>query len=151
MAGCQPVSTNLSPVDFSGDIAKVDEEAGRFWGWSYVVSKDGEQVEDHSGDVVDTPEAVGALESAFYNYVLDSREGDDMHRTFGLSRLIEAAFITKDKAEMMGMTATKEGMWVGFEVDRSSAEGQALWGKIKSGERAALSIVGSGHRVAIET
>ena len=61
------------------------------------------------------------------------------------------ASITKAKAEMMGMTASKEGMWVGFEVDRSSAEGQALWGKIKSGERAALSIVGSGHRVAIET
>jgi putative serine protease XkdF len=136
-------------AQLAGTIEKVDEERGRFYGWAYVISKDGQQIVDHSGDVIDTPEARTALEDAFTKYVTDHRSGDLDHSTFGVSKLIEAAFITKEKAELMGMTTDREGMWVGYEIDRSTEAGKKAWQLVKSGERAALSIVGRGKRVAL--
>ena len=131
----------------SGEIVKIDEEQGRVYGHAYVFTKNGEQVVDHSGDVIDTPEARAQLEEAFIDYVKDHRTGDLDHETFGVSRLIEAAFITKDKAELMGMTTDWEGLWVGYEFNRDTPEGQAAWKKAKT--RGAFSIVGSGRRETI--
>ena len=136
-------------AQLSGTIEKVDEERGRFYGWAYVMSKDGQQITDHSGDVIDTPEARASLEDAFTKYVQDHRTGDLDHETFGVSKLIEAAFITKEKAELMGMTTSREGLWVGYQIDRTTEAGRKAWGLVKSGERAALSIVGRGRQVAV--
>ena len=135
-------------MQLSGEIVKVDEEQGRVYGWAYVFTKNGEQVEDHSGDIVDSPESRAALEDAFVGYVKDHRTGDLDHQTFGVSKLIEAAFITKDKAELMGMTADREGMWVGYEFNRDTAEGLQAWETAKT--RGAFSIVGRGRREAID-
>ena len=60
----------------SGEIVKVDEEQGRVYGWAYTFTKNGEQVVDHSQDVIDTPEARASLEEAFVGYVKDHRTGD---------------------------------------------------------------------------
>ena len=131
-----------------GEIVKVDEEQGRVYGWAYVFTKNGEQVEDHSGDIIDSAESRAALEDAFVGYVKDHRTGDLDHETFGVSKLIEAAFITKDKAELMGMTADREGMWVGYEFNRDTTEGLEAWETAKT--RGAFSIVGRGRREAID-
>ena len=131
----------------SGEIVKVDEEQGRVYGWAYVFTKNGEQVIDHSEDVVDNPKAREALEESFIHYVKDHRTGDLDHESFGVSRLIEAAFITKEKAELMGAELDKEGLWVGYEFNRDTPEGQAAWKKAKT--RGAFSIVGSGRRETI--
>ncbi len=135
-------------MQLSGEIVKVDEEQGRVYGWAYVFTKNGEQVQDHSGDVIDTAETRQALEDAFVGYVKDHRTGDLDHEQFGVSKLIEAAFITKDKAELMGLTADREGMWVGYEFNRDTAEGLAAWETAKT--RGAFSIVGRGRREAID-
>ncbi len=135
-------------MQLSGEIVKVDEEQGRVYGWAYVFTKNGEQVEDHSGDIIDSAESRAALEDAFVGYVKDHRTGDLDHETFGVSKLIEAAFITKDKAELMGMTADREGMWVGYEFNRDTTEGLAAWETAKT--RGAFSIVGRGRREAID-
>ncbi len=135
-------------MQLSGEIVKVDEEQGRVYGWAYVFTKNGEQVEDHSGDIIDSAESRAALEDAFVGYVKDHRTGDLDHRTFGVSKLIEAAFITKDKAELMGMTADREGMWVGYEFNRDTPEGLQAWETAKT--RGAFSIVGRGRREAID-
>jgi len=134
-------------VKFAGEIVKVDEEEGRVYGWAYVFSKNGEQVEDHSGDIIDTPESRRSLEDAFVNYVKDHRTGDLDHETFGVSRLIEAAFITTDKAELMGLTTEREGLWVGYEFNRDTPEGLQAWTTAKT--RGAFSIVGRGRREEI--
>ncbi len=134
-------------MELSGEILKVDEEQGRVYGWAYVLTKNGEQVVDHSDDVIDTPEARHSLEEAFVNYVKDHRTGDLDHENFGVSRLIEAAFITKEKAEVMGIEATQEGLWVGYEFNRDTPEGQQAWETAKT--RGAFSIVGRGNREAI--
>ncbi len=135
-------------MQLSGEIVKVDEEQGRVYGWAYVFTKNGEQVEDHSGDIIDTAETRTALEDAFVGYVKDHRTGDLDHEQFGVSKLIEAAFITKDKAELMGLTADREGMWVGYEFNRDTKEGLAAWETAKT--RGAFSIVGRGRREAID-
>lgn len=133
--------------ELSGEILKVDEEQGRVYGWAYVLTKNGEQVVDHSQDTIDTPEARQHLEEAFVSYVKDHRTGDLDHESFGVSRLIEAAFITKEKAEVMGIDATQEGLWVGYEFNRDTPEGQAAWETAK--QRGAFSIVGRGRREPI--
>ena len=132
----------------SGEIVKIDEEQGRVYGWAYTFTKNGEQVEDHSGDVIDTPEAVQVFEEAFIDYVKDHRTGDLDHEQFEVSRLIEAAFITKDKANLMGAEIGREGLWVGYEFNRDTEEGLAAWETAKT--RGAFSIVGSGRRETIE-
>ena len=86
----------------SGEIVKVDEEQGRVYGWAYTFTKNGEQVVDHSQDVIDTPEARASLEEAFVGYVKDHRTGDLDHEQFDVSQLIEAVFVDKSKAELMG-------------------------------------------------
>ncbi len=147
-------------MQLSGEIVKVDEEQGRVYGWAYVFTKNGEQVEDHSGDIIDTDESRAALEDAFVGYVKDHRTGDLDHETFGVSKLIEAVWVDKAKAEMMGFNVEKnegvdfdprlsrEGMWVGYEFNRDTPEGLQAWETAKT--RGAFSIVGRGRREAID-
>lgn len=136
-------------MELHGTIEKIDEEAGQVFGWCYVFSKDGQPVVDHSGDVIDDPESRAAFEKAFHNYVLEHRTGDLDHSDFGVSRLIEAFVLTKEKAEAMGISADREGAWVGYEIDRSTDAGRRAWEMVKSGERPAFSIVGEGSRKEI--
>jgi hypothetical protein len=129
------------------DIVKVQEEQRRVYGWGYV-AKDaaGSQVVDASGDFIDTPEAVAALEDAFHRYVLDSREADDNHQTFGVAKLVEAVFMSPNKAETMGITTeVPTGIWVGYEFPTDDVS-EAAWQKVKSRESLAFSIVGDGWR-----
>lgn len=139
----------MSDIQFRGEITKTDADKGRVYGWAYVISKNGTPVEDHSGDVVDTPEARAALEEAFTEYVLEHRAGDLDHKQFNVSRLIEAAFINQEKLDAMGATGQTEGLWVGYEIDRSTEVGQKAWSMVKSGDRLSFSIVGSGTKETI--
>jgi hypothetical protein len=132
----------------TGEIVKVDDEQGRVYGWAYTLTKNGEQVVDHSGDVIDTPEARTTLEEAFVSYVKDHRTGDLDHETFGVSRLIEAAYITTEKADLMGFAPpSREGLWVGYEFNRDTPEGRTAWETAKT--RGAFSIVGRGRRESV--
>lgn len=136
-------------MELHGTIEKVDDERGQVFGWAYTFTKNGEPVVDHSGDVIDDTESREAFEKAFHEYVLDHRTGDLDHNEFGVSRLIEAFILTKDKAEAMGINADREGAWVGYEIDRTTDAGKRAWEMVKSGERPAFSIVGAGRRKAI--
>jgi hypothetical protein len=134
-------------MELTGEILKVDEEQGRVYGWAYVFTKNGQQVEDLSGDVVDTPETRRQLEEAFVGYVKDHRTGDLDHEKFDVSQLIEAVWVDKTKAEMMGFDTDREGMWVGYEFNRDTPEGLQAWETAKT--RGAFSIVGRGKRETI--
>jgi hypothetical protein len=121
------------------DIAKLDVDRRLAFGWAYVADDDGHVVMDHSGDFVDKA-ALPDLEDAAYEYVLHSREGDEMHvRTSGVAKLIESVLVTPDKLAAMGLTGTRTGWWVGFKVVDSS-----VWAKVKAGEYPAFSIRGIG-------
>ena len=132
-------------------ISKISDEQRMWGGWAYVAkTADGTVVEDHSGDVVDTPEAWAALEKAFTDYALESRAGDDAHTVFGAADLVEMFISTPEKRAQLGIPdgTLPDGVFVSFKA-AATPEGDALWAKVKSGEYRALSIVGAGRREAI--
>lgn len=120
-------------LDF--EVKKRDEEQQIVFGWSYVTKKNGEQVVDHSGEIVSTED----IEKGAYDFVLESRIGDDMHDFGDAARLVESMVFTKEKCELMGLSLAddREGWWVGFKV--SDAE---LWKAVKAGDRGMFSIGG---------
>ncbi len=99
----------------------------------------GAQVIDHSEEFIDTPD----LEEAAYDFVLTSREANDMHEGPVIGQLIESVVVTKDKLEAWGVTSpVNEGWWVGFQLDKDSFE------KVKA-NRKAFSIEGIAQRVEV--
>jgi hypothetical protein len=86
--------------------------------------------------------------------VLTSRKGGDMHRRVAkaddqpmhTSDLIESFVVTPEKLEKMGLapSALPHGWWVGFKVNDDEQ-----WRMVKSGERTAFSIHGTGTRTAV--
>ena len=124
-----------------GEFAKLDVERQLAFGWAYVADDDGRVVIDHSGDFVDKA-ALPDLEDAVYEYVLHSREGDEMHvRTTGVAKLVESVLVTADKLAAMGLSGSRTGWWVGYRVTDLS-----VWSKVKSGDYPAFSIRGIGVR-----
>ena len=133
-------------------IQKLDAERRLFGGWAYVAkSRDGTQVVDHSGDVVDTPEAWAALTDSFIEYALESRSGDLDHAEWGAADLVEMAIFDAEKRSALGIPegTLPDGVYVSFKA-RTSPAGRRLWQQVKEGTIRSLSIVGDGWREALE-
>lgn len=128
-----------------GTFTKVDDDRRLAFGWAYVTEDDGQVAVDHSGDFIDKA-ALPALEDAAYEYVLNSREADEMHvKLTEVAQLVESVMLTPDKAAAMGITTKRYGYWVGFKV-----QDDVVWGKIKDGTYGGFSIRGTGEREAAE-
>jgi len=124
-----------------GKVAKLDSVKHRVFGYAYVAkTKDGETVIDHSGEFIDPDD----LEDAIYKYVLESREGNDMHDGPVTGKLIESFVITPDKLEAIGLekNALPIGAWVGFQLDPE------VYKDVVEGRRA-FSIEGSAEKVEV--
>ncbi len=79
-------------------IQKQNEDKQIAFGWAYQCkTKNGEQLVDHSGDVVDVSE----IEKAAYRFVKLYREGSDNHERGGIGVVIESMVFTKEKAEAL--------------------------------------------------
>lgn len=129
---------------FEAAFVKVDDDQHLVWAWAYVWEDEGQQVIDHSGDVIDA-EALGDFEKAAYDYVLDSREADEMHvKVTDVAKLVESFFLTPEKAQLFGLVTKRYGWIVGYKVTD-----EAVWAKIKDGTYTGMSIRGSGDREAI--
>lgn len=127
-------------------ITKTEPDKMLVFGWGNVaITKDGEQITDLQGDVIDPEE----LEKAAYDHVLNFRSTGERHdpgmRRKG--RLVESCVFTKEKQEAMGIPpgTVPEGWWVGYKIDDPTA-----WEKIKKGEYQMFSIEGKGQRTPIE-
>ena len=134
-------------AEIRADISKVDEDRRLAFGWANVfVKTDGTPEDDSQGDVIDTPEAIAAFEDAVYEYVLESRDGDEMHKKFGVARLVESMIFTEEKLAKLGVPAgtIPLGWWVGYKIDDDDA-----WEGVKSGRYRMFSIVGGGDREEI--
>lgn len=131
-----------SPPKPQFQIAKTDPDRQLVFGWASVSTRpDGVVVLDKQGDMV-APEV---LEDAAYDFVLHSREGDEMHTEMVKARLVESFVTTPDKLAKMGVPdgVLPVGWWVGFHVDDA-----AVFAKVKRGEYPMFSIGGSGVREA---
>ena len=133
-------------VRFTAVIKAREDEQKRFWGRGYIHTTADGQVEDWSGDIIDTPETQTALEESFYGFVKEYRSGDAAHEVFDAATMIEGFVVTKEKiAAGFFPEGMDQGIYVGFEA-RDTDEGDLLWEGVKSGRFKALSIVGSGSR-----
>lgn len=128
-----------------GTISKVDDERRLVFGWAYI-SKDlsGETVIDKQGDFIDDD---WELESAAYDFVLNSGLGDEMHLQVPVSKVVESMVFTPDKIEKMGIPAgtVPTAWWVGFRVDDN-----AVWDEVKKGTYRAFSVGGAGVRQKVD-
>ncbi len=138
----------MEPVQLTAHIEKggFDDDQRRFWAKGYIHTTADGQVEDHSGDVIDTPETQAELEEAFYGFVKESRSGDAGHELFDAATMIEGFVVTKEKVDAgLFPQGMDEGIYIGFEANRS-ADGDTLWGRVKDGTYSMVSIYGEGWR-----
>lgn len=121
-------------------VLKFDAERQYVFGWASVaITKDGHQVEDLQGDLID----VDDLEQAAYDFALQYRGTGVMHQGDVVGQMIESFMVTPDKLEAMGLPpdALPQGHWVGFHIpDRD------VFSKIKDGTYSAFSIQGDAIR-----
>jgi cation transport regulator ChaB len=121
-------------------VVKVDAERQYVFGWaSIAINKDGSQVEDLQGDLIDVEE----LEDAAYAFALEFRETGAMHKGEAIGKMIESFVVTPEKLEAMGLVpdALPQGWWVGFHVEDAQA-----FAKIKQGDYQGFSIQGTAVR-----
>jgi hypothetical protein len=121
-------------------VVKVDAERQYVFGWASVaIAKDGSQVEDLQGDLIDLDD----LEEAAYQFALQYRESGVMHKGESVGNLIESFMVTPAKLEAMGLPpdSLPQGLWVGFHVPDAE-----VFAKVRSGDYAMFSIQGDAVR-----
>jgi cation transport regulator ChaB len=121
-------------------ILKLDAARQYVFGWASVAfAKDGSQVEDVQGDLIDLED----LEEAAYQFALAYRESGEMHTGEAVGQMIESFMVTPDKLEAMGLPpdSLPLGHWVGFHVPDPD-----IFAKITDGTYSAFSIQGTAVR-----
>ena len=96
-------------------ILKIDAAQHLVFGWASVaVRKDGAQIEDWQGDIIDPAD----LEQAAYQFALSFRETGVNHTGDAVGQLVESCCFTAEKMRAMGLSedALPQGLWVGFYV-----------------------------------
>lgn len=129
-------------VSFSLNVSKTEDEKRRVFGWASVsLDVEGNLVEDLQKTVI-PPEV---LEEAVYIYILEERNGGDMHvATEGVGKCIESMVFTPEKLALLGIEKSNLhqcAWWFGVQFDESD-EGNAAWQAVKNGKRPMLSIGG---------
>jgi hypothetical protein len=117
-------------------ISKVDDDRRLVFGWASVsVSKDGSQVVDREGDMIDPRD----LEDAAYEFVLQFGEANVNHQGPVVGQLVESFVSTPDKLAALGLPADAlpVGWWAGWYI-----EDDAAWAGVKDGRFKAFSIEG---------
>jgi len=128
-------------------VVKIDEEQRMVYGWASVVSKNGVEVEDLHGDIIQ-PEV---LEKAATQFMKEVRVGAEMHERDAKNQPIQKADIihsfvlTNDIMKLLGISSQQEGWIIGAFI-----KDDALWAKYKSGEYPAFSIAGDGMFQPVE-
>lgn len=145
MAGSEtaPTPSSSKQIRLDIEVAKMHVYEQKVFGWAYTcIEKDGQQVVDYSGDMVELWE----LEQAAYEFNLYYRGSGEMHKgddwdTIGT--LVESVVFTPEKLKALGIPegTLPLGWWVGFHIWNAE-----VFAKIKSGEYKMFSIQGSGTR-----
>lgn len=123
-----------------GTVCKLDTEAHLVFGWANVaIRKDGAQIEDWQGDLIDPDE----LETAAYAFNLEFREANAEHSGPVVGHLVESLVVTKEKLAALGLAedALPQGWWVGFHIPDDAA-----WAHVVKGDYSMFSIEGTAGR-----
>jgi len=131
---------HMEPVA-EGIVAKIDEDKRLVFGWASIIKDERNQILlDRQDDFIDSEDE---LENAAYQYVLNSRDGGEMHIRKGVSTMVESIVLTKEKQEALGIAegAVPIGWWIGFRVNDDR-----VWDQVKKGEYVGFSVHGTGKR-----
>jgi hypothetical protein len=140
-----PDTSDLEEFTVSGEVSKVDEDKRLAFGWASIAYlPDGTLVDDKQGDVLDDVEEV---EKSAYDFVVDCRDGGEMHIRKGIGTLVESMVFTPEKIQAMGIPegTVPLGWWVGFRVADDD-----VWDRIKKGQYRMFSVHGRGTRKALD-
>lgn len=127
------------------EIIKTDEDKKLVFGWASIIKDNyGKILLDRQDDFIDSEEE---LEKSAYSFVLNSRDGGEMHIRKGVSTLVESIVFTEEKQKALGIpTGTlPTGWWVGFRVNDDK-----VWEQVKKGHYIGFSVHGTGRREATE-
>lgn len=129
-----------------GEILKSDDDQRLVFGWASVVTKDGQAVTDHQGDVIE----VADLEEAAHGFMVDARSGGVMHlqregAVVKIGEVVESMVMTKAKQDALGIDLGQEGWLITMKVHDDE-----VWKSVKDGTFKAFSIGGRGVRIPME-
>ena len=116
-------------------IEKVDAVQHIAWGYAYVVEDGGDQVVDHSGQIISAAE----VQKAAHGFVLESRTGGVMHAKRA-GDIVDSIFFTPELNALLEKRDGKVGWFLGMHV-----QDPEVWKRVESGELRMFSIGGSGH------
>lgn len=119
------------------EFEKADAEGRFVRGWASVISKGGQPVEDHQGDIIEPEE----LRKAAHKFIMDARVAKAMHDGSQIGQVVESVLIDDAFAKATGMTDDRRGWWVGMEITDPSVQE-----KVRKGTFRAFSIGGRGRR-----
>jgi hypothetical protein len=140
-----PDTSSSASFEVSGTIEKVDEEKRQVFGWASIAyDAEGNLVGDRQGDFLDD---VGEVEKSAYTFVLESRDGGEMHVRKGVSQLVESFVSTPEKWDAMKIPhgVLPIGWWVGYQVTD-----ETVWKAVKDGKYRMFSVHGRGTRKAMD-
>ena len=124
-----------------GVLAKVDEDKKLVFGWASIIKdSEGKILLDRQDDFIDDEEE---LEKSAYSYVLNSRDGGEMHINRGVSTMVESVVFSKEKQQALGIPegTVPVGWWIGFKVNDDR-----VWDQVKKGDYSGFSVHGTGQR-----
>lgn len=130
----------MGPVA-EGILAKVDDDKRLVFGWANIIKdEEGQLLVDRQDDFIDSEDE---LEKAAYQYVLNSRDGGEMHVRKGVSTMVESVVLTKEKQAALGIPegTVPTGWWIGFRVNDDR-----VWDQVKKGDYVGFSVHGTGQR-----
>ena len=124
-----------------------DESQHLLFGWAYVaVSKDGEQMIDHSGEFI-KEENFEDLENATYLFNIAYRDADIRHSCIAKGQLVESIVMTKEKQRAMGIPegTVPLGIWMGYFFEKDED-----WAEIAKMDSPMYSLYGSAIKEEVE-
>lgn len=121
-------------------VFKVAESRRMVYGWANVVTKDGADVEDLQGDVME----MDNLREVVHDYIRAERVGKAMHDGPQIGEVLDSFVFDSEVQAALGVNFGCEGWLVGFHV-----KDDAVWKRVEAGELRAFSIGGSGDRTPI--
>jgi cation transport regulator ChaB len=134
----EPLDLGFSPnIIKQVHIEKMGGDKRLVYAWAYVCQKDGEQVVDHSGDIMDEAE----MEKMAYDFMESYRDGGERHQKTGVATAVASMPFTKDIQDALGIDTGKIGWFIVFKVHDNE-----VWEKVKNGTYKMLSIGGTATR-----
>lgn len=120
-------------------IAKLDQENHIVWGWAYVVQKNGEQVIDHSEQMIELEE----VQKAAHGFIAESRIGGVMHEE-PAGEIVDSIFFSEELQKALDIDLGQVGWFIGFKVSDES-----VWSRVLDGELRMFSIGGTAKETPI--